>query len=161
MTDILDTLAARIRRELADIERVAGLAERRCKKALLDADYLGSVALDLHGFYQGVERLLELVAKTLDGALPSGEDWRRQLLKQMSSEVATVRPAVVSAETKACLGRLRRFRHVARNVYAFNLVPDKLEPLLLDLPRTARRVHRDLEAFAVFLERAASGPGSP
>ena len=154
MTDILDALAARLRVELADIERVAGLAERRWQKALVDEDYLGSVALDLQSFYQGVERLLELVAKTVDGALPSSEDWHRQLLDQMASEVAGIRPALISAETRTCLDRLRRFRHVVRNVYVFDLSPDKLEPLLLELPSASRLVQRDLEAFAAFLGQA-------
>ena len=94
------------------------------------------------------------MAKTVDGALPSSEDWHRQLLDQMASEVAGIRPALISAETRTCLDRLRRFRHVVRNVYVFNLSPDKLEPLLLELPSTSRLVQRDLEAFAVFLGQA-------
>jgi len=38
--------------------------------------YLDSVALNLHGFYSGVERLFELIARHIDGTLPTGETWQ-------------------------------------------------------------------------------------
>ncbi|MBI5016704.1 MAG: hypothetical protein HZB55_14620 [Deltaproteobacteria bacterium] len=156
MTDVLRDLAARIRAEVADLSHTAELAQRRWDKATADSDYLGSVALDLESFYQGVERCLALVAKIVDGRVPSGEQWHQALLAQMAAEVEGVRPAVISEEAKAPLDRLRGFRHVARNVYAFNLSPDKISGLVLGLPLVLELVQADLQAFAGFLEEAAS-----
>lgn len=106
MTEVLFDLAARLRAELADLGRTAELAQRRWSKARSD-DYLGSVALDLQSFYQGVERSLDLIAKTVDGRVPSGEQWHHDLLAQMAEEIDGVRPAVVSEGTRPFLDRLR------------------------------------------------------
>jgi hypothetical protein len=61
--------------------------------------YLDSVALNLHGFYSGIERIFERLAETLDGSLPKGENWHQALLVQMSKEVTRIRPAVISQQT--------------------------------------------------------------
>ena len=59
----LDQLCRRIENEVAEIKEIRDLSLRRWKKALRDEDYLGSVAFDLHSFYQGVERIFEAFAK--------------------------------------------------------------------------------------------------
>ncbi|MFN2131705.1 MAG: hypothetical protein ACK2VD_14340 [Anaerolineae bacterium] len=41
------------------------------------------------------------------------------LLEQMAAEVPSVRPALISGETRQLLDEYRGFRHVVRNVYAF------------------------------------------
>ncbi|MDQ3702189.1 MAG: antitoxin, partial [Chloroflexota bacterium] len=79
------------------------------------------MALNLHGFYSGVERLLELIARHVDQAVPGGDAWHRELLYQMAREVPGVRPAVFGAERAAALDDLRRFRHVVRHLYAIHL----------------------------------------
>ncbi|MBW2154425.1 MAG: hypothetical protein JRH18_22510 [Deltaproteobacteria bacterium] len=52
-----------------------------------DEDYLGSVAFDLHSFYQGVERIFEAIAKSIDRTVPSGDRWHKSLLAQMTEEI--------------------------------------------------------------------------
>lgn len=116
MMDGLVKLSGRIRAELGDLQRIAVHAVRRLEKSLQDEDYLGSVAFDLQSFCQAIERIFTIVAGTIDGSVPSGENWHRDLLDQMAGEVAGRRPAVISAETKESLQAFRRFRHVARNV---------------------------------------------
>ena len=37
--------------------------------------YLDSVALNLHSFYSGLERLFELIARHIDCSIPDGETW--------------------------------------------------------------------------------------
>jgi hypothetical protein len=60
-------LAARIRDEMADLDGVARRALDAWPRAQTpSADqhaYLDSVALNVHGLYSGVERLLELIAR--------------------------------------------------------------------------------------------------
>ncbi len=79
---------------------------------------MDGVALNLHGFYVGIERIFEDIAREVEASVPSGPDWHQDLLLQMSAEVAAVRPAVITQETRQCLGDYRAFRHVVRNVYA-------------------------------------------
>jgi hypothetical protein len=82
-------LAGRIRASLEDvsasIERANRLAEKGSRSG--DDDWWDGVALNLHGFYAGVEQIFEDIARTVDGAIPEGGDWHISLLKQMSVEL--------------------------------------------------------------------------
>lgn len=102
-------LAGRIREALSDLERVVRRAEDLLSKAQQrnDDGYLDGVALNLHGFYAGVERIFEDIARNLDEAVPAGPDWHRDLLLQMSAAIDGVRPAVISPETRFCLDEYR------------------------------------------------------
>ena len=98
-------LAERLRSELQVLEQVVDRAEGAVDRALQhprDRDYfLAAAALDLHGFYAGVERLLELIAREVDGGQPTGRRWHRDLLTQMSLAIPAVRPPVLVPETAA------------------------------------------------------------
>lgn len=132
MTPQLAKLSGRIRTAVSELERIATLACRRCKKSLQDDDYLGSVAFDLQSFYQGLERIFLLVAGNIDGAVPSGENWHRELLDQMARELPGRRPAVISESSRDLLQAFRRFRHLARNIYAFDLEPERVRSSLIE-----------------------------
>ena len=118
-----------------------------------DDYYLDGVALNLHGFYAGVERLFELIAEVVDGALPQGENWHQVLLQQMASEVPHVRPAVISETTRDALDTYRGFRHIVRNVYTFKFDPAKMQRLVEEAPAVFCQVKVELLAFADFLEQ--------
>jgi hypothetical protein len=70
-----------IREELAEIARSAQRARELCEKALRTGDdgYWDGVALNLHGFYTGAERIFEEIAREIDGHRPGGPDWHRDL----------------------------------------------------------------------------------
>jgi hypothetical protein len=120
-----------------------------------DDDYWDGVALNLHGFYSGVEQVFEDIARTLDGGLPSGAEWHTSLLRQMTVEMTDLRPAVIQTGTRQCLDEYRGFRHIVRNVYAFNLRPSRLAELVMDAPGCCANLATDLLAFADFLEKTA------
>ena len=88
MSERLLRLALRIRDELVELDRVAERLTEGWERALKNADdyYLDTVALNLHGFYSGMERIFELIAAAIDGARPKGENWHQTLLKQMTLE---------------------------------------------------------------------------
>ena len=155
MSERLLRLATRIRDELAELDRVAGRVTEGWGRALRNADdyYLDGVALNLHSFYSGLERIFELIATTIDAAKPKGENWHQVLLRQMSVETSGLRPAVISQSTYHRLDGYRGFRHVVRNVYAYNFETTKLEKLVLDLPETLAQVRSEMLAFAEFLEQ--------
>ncbi|MCX6031978.1 MAG: antitoxin [Chloroflexi bacterium] len=160
MTDPERELAERIRGETVDLDRSvarASAAWERGGKAGTEQDYyLDAVALNLHSFYSGIERLFELTARHIDHTLPDGEAWHRVLVTRMAQEVPDVRPAVISPDVAATLDEYRRFRHLVRNVYATNLVPAKMQGLVERLATLWPRLRVELIAFAGFLEQISS-----
>ncbi|MFQ5904716.1 MAG: hypothetical protein ACE5JO_13605 [Candidatus Binatia bacterium] len=150
----LAVLAGRIRQALADLERVVRRAEELMEKARRTGDdgYLDGVALNLHGFYMGVERIFEDIAREVDEGTPTGPDWHQSLLLQMSAEIAGIRRPVIGQETRYCLDEYRGFRHVARNVYTFSLHAARLQELTTGLRACYEAVISDLSTFADFLE---------
>ena len=88
--------------------------------------------------------------------MPEGDMWHFKLLQQLSQEIEDTRPAVISKEVVPALDELRRFRHLVRNVYSFNLLPDKMEVLVVDLFRLWAQVKAEVLAFADLLSELSN-----
>jgi hypothetical protein len=148
-------MATRIRSELDELENVLHRMKEGWDRANRSGDmyYLDGVALNLHGFYSGLERLFELIAINIDGSKPAGENWHQELLNQMAMEITAVRPAVISELSRRRLGEYRGFRHVVRNVYTVNFSPAKMQKLVEEAPGLFSHVRAELVAFAAFLEQ--------
>ncbi len=116
-----------------------------------------AAALNLHSFYSGVERVFNLIALHIDGWTPRGEAWHRELLDRMAEDIPDIRPAVISTSLVQILDEFRRFRHLVRNVYTFHLDPQRMRPLMEQLPSLWQALRTELLAFADFLERLHSG----
>lgn len=153
-------IATRIRNELRNIEVVVGRAENARQEGQRHPDlrsfFISSAALDLHGFYAGLERLFEHIARELDGSVPSGSTWHRDLLSQMTLEVSGLRLAVIQQATQKALTEYLEFRHVVRSVYTYDLEAESIEGLVGDLRSTFKLVQRDLLAFADFLDQLST-----
>ncbi len=147
-------LASRIRVSLQDVNRSVERSLELANKAKATGDdgYWDGVALNLHGFYTGIEHVFEDIARTIETSVPSGSGWHIDLLTQMNEEIETIRPAIIKSETRNCLDEFRGLRHVVRNVYAFNLRSARLDELIHDLPECFAAVTSDLLDFARFLE---------
>lgn len=156
MTNLFIELIERIQGELEDLNRVIDRSEKSWQKAQSSSSeqdvYLDSVALNLHSFYSGLERLFELIARHVDSTVPDGSTWHQDLLYQMSRDIPNIRPAVISHSSRQSLGEFRRFRHLVRNVYATNLVPDKITGLMSTLPVLWPILKAELTAFCNFLK---------
>jgi hypothetical protein len=157
MSERLRRLAQRISAELNDLERVVKRAREGWNRTQQSGDdlYLDGVALNLHGFYNGLERLFERIATTIDGSLPQGANWHQVLLEQMKTDVSGLRPAVISEGTHRALDGYRGFRHIVRNIYTFRFDIAKMQQLVEDAPTVFARVRKELLAFAAFLEQNA------
>jgi hypothetical protein len=153
----LRRLAERIRDEVDELEHVVDRAQKGWHQAQTSGDdlYLDGVALNLHGFYAGLERLFQLIAVTIDGDMPQGANWHQLLLERMEVEVPTVRPAVISADSRNALDEYRGFRHVVRNVYTHRFDPAKMQVLVEHLPSALIEVRGELLAFAAYLDGLA------
>lgn len=156
MNERLLRLAQRISDELNDLEQVVERIQEGWHRTQQSGDnlYLDGVALNLHGFYTGLERLFERIATTIDGTLPQGANWHQVLLEQMEAERPGVRPSVISEETHQALDGYRGFRHIVRNIYTFRFDAAKMQQLVEDVPTIFARVRVELLAFVVFLEQS-------
>lgn len=148
-------LAGRILVELDELERTQAAIQKHWQTARITATdqdaYLNSVALNLHSFYSALERVFELIALELDGGALGGESWHIELLRQMSLDVPDVRPPVLQPDTAVRLDEYRKFRHRIRNIYATNLDPERMAPLVDGLATLWPAIRRELVAFAAFL----------
>jgi hypothetical protein len=153
----LRELANRIQQELGELEQVCQRVEVGWQRAKRSGDdyYLDGVALNLHGVYNGLERLFELIATTIDGQKPAGEHWHQTLLQQMAQEQPHIRPAIISSAVYQPLDDLRGFRHVVRNIYTFKFNPTKIEKLVDQLPHLFTQVKNELLVFCNFLNQQA------
>jgi len=157
--DKLITLSKRIKAEMRDIERTADRVQCAWELANRSTDqksyYLDSVALNLHSFYNGLERIFESIARQLDPVFPSSERWHRELLEQMTKDIPGVRPVVLSVKTAELLVSFLAFRHLVRGIYAFELKEDLLQNLVDLLTEVLSSIKQDLEGFCKLLFAAA------
>jgi hypothetical protein len=150
-------VAGRIRQELQELKQVVDRTAHIWQKVVESTDdyYVDAVALNLHGFYAGLERVFELIAEGIDQSKPTGANWHQELLRQMTAEITNTRPPVISSTTRTKLDTYRGFRHVVRNVYTYHLDQQQIEVLVKQLPATLANVSQELTAFAGFLEQVA------
>ena len=95
-------VAGRIRRELDQIQEVARRAQTIWDEAGAPkgGDYhLDAVALNLHGFYAGLEHIFETIASCADQTVPDGH-WHHELLDQMNTDLPRIRLTVLSDGTR-------------------------------------------------------------
>jgi len=153
------TVAEVIRRELEALEKVADrVAGAWTDAAASPSGYnVDAAALNLHGFYAGLERVFLTVAERIDGSVPTGSAWHQEFLRQMTIPLPDVRPAVVSERLAQELDRYRGFRHVVRNVYAYVLDRRRVGELVDDLPATSSMLRTELNDFAELLDQIARG----
>jgi AcrR family transcriptional regulator len=151
-------LAGDLRADREDLERI--LQEgARCLRDLAarEPSYLelrgaGDI---VHDFYNVVEHFFERVAVEMNGGLPAGPDSHAQLLRRMSREVESVRPAVVDEAVRTRLHEYLRFRHLFRHGYGFALEWPRLVPLLEGMQGLAPDLRRQLDAFVAAVEALA------
>ena len=150
-------LAQRIRLEIDELDQTVAAVMRHWERVgttTEDQDaFLNSVALNLHSFYNGLERIMELVAIEMDGGTLGGEAWHSELLNQMTFELAEARPALLSSESAHSLDEYRKFRHRVRNIYTTHLDASRMDHLVARLPSTWQQVRSELRGFSEFLDQ--------
>jgi hypothetical protein len=145
----LPTLRQKVEIELGELRIVAAEVKRLLEKVerSQDLDYLGAIAMNLQSFYTGAERIFLLIARGIDLSIPTGDRWHQLLIEQMTMEIDAVRPLLLRETTRIELDELRRFRHVARSLYAFRLNSDLVRDIAVRLPEVNRLLVEDCEQF--------------
>lgn len=113
-----------------------------------------NLALKLHNFYTGCERIFNLIIAELNGAPLSGFDWHQRLLDRMTSTWDD-RPPMLSHETAHQLREYLGFRHVVRNVYGYELDTERVERLVDRYPFVWHRFQEDVARFLHWLRSLA------
>ncbi|MDP6524849.1 MAG: hypothetical protein QGH15_11560 [Kiritimatiellia bacterium] len=131
-------LPERISAELENIDGV--LARIPSDKVLPDLSELelAGVAALVHSFYNGVENVLKQVLQSRGIALPTGESWHKELI------LIAAESGVLSEETSHGIRDYLAFRHFFTHAYAFDLDPERLEPLVAKLADVNGAFRRDL-----------------
>jgi hypothetical protein len=147
-------LASRILNEISALRLVVARVESAWRAAATNNDelYYDSVALNIHSFYSGIERIFEKISSAVDGSLSQGINWHQELLNQMAMEIPKVRPAVISEKSRELLEPYRGFRHVVRNVYTYHIVPEKMKPLAKGIRPVFKQLEKELSAFSRFIQ---------
>ncbi|RKU33671.1 hypothetical protein C6496_21410 [Candidatus Poribacteria bacterium] len=150
-------LTQRINDELVEIE---GTLER-IQRGLDNIDVLpiqarefieNTIATDLADVYKGIERIFERIAREVDRHIPTGEEWHKNLLVQMT-EQRPERVPVISEQTFLRLEELLKFRHVVNNIYGEKLIYEKTEPHAKSIDALFANVSQDLGTFTNSLVR--------
>ena len=102
------------------------------------------LALHLHSFYTGAERIFYDIARGFDDEVPTGSDWHQQLLEQMALEIPQARPPVLAEQTRLELDEFRRFRHVVRSNYAYKLDSQRILALAQKLPAVGQHLIQNI-----------------
>jgi hypothetical protein len=113
-----------------------------------------SLALKLHNFYTGCERIFQLLASELNGALPSGYDWHKRLLNRMRIAHEGY-PALLTPETTRLLEEYLAFRHVVRNLYGFELDSLRVQTLAANYSAVWGQVKSQITDFINWLRALA------
>jgi len=97
----MKTSAMLLMRMAGEIEsELAGLEALRLEYLALPAEaasyILRAKASIFHDFYTAVERAMRLVAEELNGGVPKGDQWHKQLLIDMTLDLEGIRPPIFS-----------------------------------------------------------------
>ena len=147
-------LIEKVGAELEQMERALRElpAARRIKR--LSVLELGGTGSLLSAVYHGAENILKQSLLALGVALPAGAAWHRDLLQSASDY------EIISGEMRDLLAPYMAFRHVFTHAYGFELDPERLRPLVRDVPEVYARFKKEVKRFARAQanRRSSSGP---
>ncbi|MGQ9825665.1 MAG: ribonuclease toxin HepT-like protein [Desulfotomaculales bacterium] len=153
---IFELVREQISEELQRLEVLNEELKEAIKLKRINPSFRNRLCADiLEEFYQGAENIFKVVAEDVDRSLPSGEQWHKKLLLQMTIGTA-LRPPLITKDLAEELSAYLRFRHLNRNIYGFMLDWEKMRHLAENLPRVLERLKT---ATGVFLKLLAETAG--
>jgi hypothetical protein len=106
-----------------------------------------AIGKHLHDAYSAAEKAIERLVEMVDGTLPAGRSFHRDLIRRAARPVEGLRAAMIGPETEEALLRLVAYRHAFRHVYGgfdYALAAPNVPLAAAALPR----LRGDLLAFA-------------
>lgn len=96
---------------------------------------------------KAIEKVLELIVKTIDGFMPESKQYHQALLDRAATSIPGRRPAIISEQTYELLQEMKGFRHLYTHIYHYNLLPQRLKELAGKGPVVCDAFVADIEAF--------------
>jgi len=109
-----------------------------------------SLGYTLHNLYNAFENYFLRIAKFFENTVDESQ-WHKDLLRRMSIEISSVRPAVISKSLLFLLDDLRGFRHVFRYVYQNRLDVQKMQLVNSKVPEIERLFQKEHADFINYL----------
>jgi hypothetical protein len=127
-----DLLAEYDRLKTVEKKYLANLAEGDADAAWLAKTARASA---IESLYTGMEGILKVLVAQSDGAIFQSGDAQQQhsFHMQLLAQAMTAtdkRPSIITDELYGLLDELRKFRHVERNHYGNELLPDRVETMM-------------------------------
>ena len=116
---------------------------------------LAGLAQRIAQAYTIIEGVLAYIARRIDRAPITGEDWHKKLIARCARAYEDPgRPAVISSTLAEELLELCEFRHVVRNIYPTRLDAPRVRDNLKRLIRATRAFEAEARVFAAELSPA-------
>ncbi|MBO4319746.1 MAG: hypothetical protein J5857_04680 [Treponema sp.] len=118
------------------------------KCAVQEPDYVELCAAGsiLQSFYNGIENILLVITKNIDGIIPKQGKWHSELLSSMFKPVEK-RSAVFSESLYPILTEYMNFRHFFRHSYGYSMKWEKLSHLFINIDRNWGIIKKELIDF--------------
>jgi hypothetical protein len=116
---------------------------------------ISALAIMLHSFYTGIERVFGRVARELEGGVAAGGDWHKSLLRSMAEPRAGHVP-VITQTTATRLEAYLAFRHFVRSAYTFEYKWSRMAELVRDCQEVLDVVRSEVRGFLADLQMPPS-----
>lgn len=104
----------------------------------LDDIEIRAAALSLSTIYNGIEKVIIFVLKSLGSEIPSGRNWHSVLLKEAENRM------IISKETRPDFERFMAFRHFIRHAYSYEINPAMIKKILNTCPALVESFNRHI-----------------
>lgn len=123
------------------------------KCSLQEPDYVELCAAGsiLQSFYNGIENILLIISKSIDGKFPSQGKWHSELLTTMFKKTEK-RPAVFQETLHPTLLDYMNFRHFFRHSYGYSMKWEKLSHLFLNIDNNWNKIKNELKFFITMMQ---------
>lgn len=145
-------LLLEVRSDHAAFRSAVDMARTSAVTAESEAPQLAWLAWNLHHAYGAIEALLSRIFQEIEGSVPAGPQWHRDVMELAGAQMPGLRPALLSTESVRGLHRLRGFRHFVRHAYFTPLDWRHLALHRDDLLILEGSMERDLNALEAWLD---------
>ena len=153
---VIKNLIAVIESDLSSIESIFHQIQSLYKKikntnpSLRDKAAMGYF---LHNLYCAFENIFINIAKCFENQIDDKRGWHAQLLRKMKMEIKDIRPALISNKCYYSLDELRRFRHIFRYSYDFELDWERMKLVLIRSNELQKIYREELNQFHEYLNK--------
>lgn len=106
-------------------------------------------------FYTAIEDLFKQIAKSFENHIENLNNFYKEILVRMNTEIPKIRPSVISKQSYLLLDKIRSFRHFIRHAYDCELNENELALIQEKLIKEFEQVEKDLDAFHSFITKLA------